>query len=65
VIDLGKLIADRQDQLRGRPRNWRDDFNDWRARIDWDGVILRLGVVVIGVGVLVSTMIVVAALLSP
>jgi hypothetical protein len=32
MTDLEKLIRDQQDELRGRPRDWIDDFGDWRRR---------------------------------
>jgi hypothetical protein len=34
VIDLETLIRDKQDAPRGRPRDWIDDFKDWRGRVD-------------------------------
>jgi len=45
--DLYKLIGDKQDQLRGRPRNWRDDLSDWYGSQVWEdqifGALLYLG----------------------
>ena len=35
MTDLEKLIRDRQDALRGRPRDRIDDFMDWQRRMDW------------------------------
>jgi hypothetical protein len=35
MADLEKLIRDRQDELRGRPRDWIDDFTAWHRRMDW------------------------------
>jgi hypothetical protein len=45
VIDLEKLIADRQDALRGRSRDWIDDFGDWRRNVDWVRVVLVVATV--------------------
>jgi hypothetical protein len=39
---LEKLITDRQDELRGRPRDWLDDFKDWRQGIDWRDVLFNV-----------------------
>lgn len=47
MTDLEKLITDRQDELRGRQRDWIDDFGDWRRRADWIGVALIVGAGVI------------------
>lgn len=39
MSDLGEIIRRRQDQLRGRPRDWRDDLRDWHRRFDlWEFV---------------------------
>ena len=35
MTDLEKLIRDRQDELRGRPRDWIDSFVDWHREMDW------------------------------
>jgi len=35
MTDLEKLIRDRQDQLRGRQRDWIDNFVDWHRDMDW------------------------------
>jgi len=43
IPDLGRLIERRQDELRGRCRDWGDDFGDWRRRIDWTGVAIIVG----------------------
>jgi hypothetical protein len=43
LTDLERLIAERQDQLRGRPRDWIDDFGDWRRRVDWTRVAIIVG----------------------
>lgn len=40
MTDLEKLLRDKQDALRGRPRDWIDDFGDWRRRVDWEQVVL-------------------------
>jgi len=40
VTDLEKLIGDKQDRWRGRPRDRLDDFADWRRRVDWPGVAI-------------------------
>ncbi|MBT1509456.1 hypothetical protein KIP88_02980 [Bradyrhizobium sp. SRL28] len=50
MTDLEKLITDKQDQLRGRPRDWLDDFGDWRRRTDWASVALIVGAVLVIVG---------------
>jgi hypothetical protein len=45
VTDLERLIATKQDRLRGRRRDWLDDFADWRQRVDseaWIAVTLLL-----------------------
>jgi hypothetical protein len=39
---LEKLLTDKQDELRGRPRDWIDDFGDWRRTTDWFGTIVAL-----------------------
>jgi hypothetical protein len=50
VIDLERLIAEKQDALRGRPLNWRDDFVDWMKRVDWVGVGMMICIAVWGIG---------------
>ena len=40
MIDLERLITEKQDRLRGRPRDWIDDFGDWWRRVDWVGTAL-------------------------
>ena len=36
MIDLEKMIRDKQDQLRGRPEDWIDRVMEWmRAPIGW------------------------------
>ncbi|GLQ36735.1 hypothetical protein GCM10007908_03550 [Rhizobium albus] len=30
-MDLEQIIRNKQDQLRGRPRDWLDDFKEWRS----------------------------------
>jgi hypothetical protein len=47
MIDLERLIIDRQDQLRGRPRDRFDDFGDWRRRVDWWSVAIMVGSLVL------------------
>ena len=42
MIDLEDLIRDRQDQLRGRPRDWIDDFGDRRRNTDWLGITVLI-----------------------
>jgi predicted transposase YdaD len=42
VIDLEDLIRQRQDQLRGRPRDWIDDFGDRRRNTDWLGIVVLI-----------------------
>lgn len=54
MIDLERLITERQDQLRGRPRDWIDDFGDRWRRIDWIDVAIITG------ALLVSALIVIA-----
>lgn len=56
MIDLERLIRERQDVLRGRPRDWIDDFGDWRRRIDWINVV---GIAVIVVSVLAVVLVLV------
>jgi hypothetical protein len=50
VTDLERLIRERQEALRGRPRDWIDDFGDWRRRIDWMSVLLIVGAVLVIIG---------------
>jgi hypothetical protein len=50
VTDLERLIAEKQDELRGRPRDWIDDFGDWRRHTDWTTVNLIVGVVLVIIG---------------
>jgi hypothetical protein len=52
VIDLERLITDRQDQLRGRPRDWIDDFGGWGRRVDWTGVAIIAGGLVVSFAML-------------
>ena len=35
MTDLEKLIRDKQDALRGRRRDWIDNFVDWQRDMDW------------------------------
>ena len=42
MIDLEELIRNRQDVLRGRPRDW--GFGDRRRNADWFGVGVLIGV---------------------
>jgi hypothetical protein len=44
MVDLEKLIADKQDALRGRRRDWIDEVKDWSARTDWAVISLVLTV---------------------
>lgn len=60
MIDLETLIRDKQDALRGRPRDWIDDFKDWRIGVDLTSVIFCLCCITITV----CDVIMVAALLS-
>lgn len=54
MIDLERFIKDRQDALRSRPRNWRDDVIDWWRGLDSGDLIDRateffaLGSVILG-----------------
>lgn len=43
MIDLERLIRDKQDVLRGRPEDWIDRFGGWRRRVDWTGVAIIVG----------------------
>lgn len=38
--DLERLIRDKQDALRGRPRDWIDDVSDWLRAVDWTAIVL-------------------------
>lgn len=40
VMDLERLIRERQDELRGRPRDWIDDASDWCRRFDWVSAVI-------------------------
>ena len=40
--DLCDLITRKQDELRGRPRNWRDDLGDWWRYLDWEQIAFRV-----------------------
>jgi hypothetical protein len=40
MSDLETLIRRRQDELRGRPRDWIDDARDWWRAVDWEFVTL-------------------------
>jgi len=51
MSDLEKLLRDRQDVLRGRPRDCRDDLNDWIGRQDWEDRAVR---VALFIGILLS-----------
>jgi hypothetical protein len=42
LIDLERLLRDRQDTLRGRPRDWIDDFGDRRRNTDWLGITVLI-----------------------
>jgi hypothetical protein len=44
LIDLEELLRNRQDQLRGRPRDWFDDFGDRRRDTDWLGITVLIAV---------------------
>lgn len=44
MIELERLLRDRQDQLRGRPLDWIDRFGDWRRSVDWHGIIILIAV---------------------
>ena len=46
-MDLEKLITDKQDSLRGRPRDWIDDVKDWSARTDWAVASLVVTVIIV------------------
>lgn len=37
--DLEQLLSDQQDRLRGRRRDWLDDFADWRRNTDLGAVV--------------------------
>jgi hypothetical protein len=52
VIDLERLLTERQDKLRGRPRDWIDDFGGWRRRIDWTGVVIIAGALLVPLSIL-------------
>jgi len=41
--DLERLLSEQQDRLRGRRRDWIDDFADWRQRTDWSSVAIIFG----------------------
>lgn len=43
MTDLAEIIRRKQDQIRGRPRNWKDDLSDWWRDLDFvDDVIWKL-----------------------
>jgi hypothetical protein len=48
MADLYELLKARQDELRGRPENWRDRFGDWLAGVDWMFVGLATCIVIWG-----------------
>ena len=48
MIDLEKLIGEKQDRLRGRPRDRLDDFQDWRRRLDVETLIGAVSLVLAG-----------------
>jgi hypothetical protein len=52
-VDLLELISRRQDELRGRPRNWRDDVSDWWRVFDLSGFCFTV-VMSVGLWALVS-----------
>ena len=52
VIDLEELIRNRQDQLRGRPEDWIDRFGAWRRGVDWTGVAIIAGALLMPVLIL-------------
>lgn len=41
-MHLGRLIRNRQDELRGRPEDWLDRFGDWRRQQDWPAILIVL-----------------------
>jgi hypothetical protein len=43
---LDELITRRQDELRGRPLNWRDHLSDRVRRVDWSDVAFTICVAV-------------------
>jgi hypothetical protein len=57
MIDLERLIAQKQDALRGRPLNWRDGFIDWMRRVDWWGVGMVICIAVWGIAYTLENMI--------
>jgi hypothetical protein len=39
-MDLERLIREKQDALRGRPRDWIDDVGDHCRRFDWISALI-------------------------
>ena len=54
--DLERLISDKQNTLRGRPRDWIDDCGDWRRNIDWASVAIIVGMIAMMLAILATAL---------
>lgn len=47
-LDLYEILKRRQDELRGRPLDWRDHLQSWFARQDWSYLVGQTCFIVAG-----------------